>query len=157
MRRMRKKTVIISLVFICGFALIFFLVDVIDVVDSFPHLRRIHPPERVAREVRNIFHKFYRDKDSIKDFDEVLSHELGLWIDFRKGLRQLEDPIGKSRQIAALLEYALLKKEKIELERSVPLMQRLKNERIGHIGWWCRQVLKAYGLQEGSGSEGSGE
>ena len=116
-----------------------------------------YPDFGPAPSVEEIFRKFYRDKDPIKDFDEVLSHELGLWIDFRQGLRQLETPIGKSRQIAALLEYALLKKEKIKLEKSIPLIQRLKSERRMHIGWWCRQVLKAYGLQEGSGSEGRDE
>ena len=145
----KRKKILVVVIIVCVVVLFYHAVDVVHT--------RTYPYFVPSPSVEEIFRKFYRDKDPIKDFDEVLSHELGLWIGYRKGLRQLEDPIGKSRQIAALLEYALLKKKKIKLEKSIPLMQRLKNERIGHIGWWCRQVLKAYGLQEGSGSEGSGE
>ena len=145
----KRKKILVVVIIVCVVALLCLAVDVVHT--------RPYPDFGPCPSVEEIFRKFYHDKNPIKDFDEVLSHELGLWIDFRKGLRQLEDPIGKSRQIAALLEYALLKKGKIKLEKSIPLIQRLKSERRMHIGWWCRQVLKAYGLQEGSGSEGSGE
>ena len=145
----KRKKILVVVIIVCVVVLLYLAVDVVHT--------RPYPDFGPSPSVEEIFRKFYPDKDPIKDFDEVLAHELGLWIDFRKGLRQLENPIGKSRQIAALLEYALLKKEKIKLEKSVPLMQRLKNERIGHIGWWCRQVLKAYGLQGGADSEGRDE
>ena len=142
--RPKTKKILIIVIIVCVVVLLYHAIDV------------VHPPPRMGPppSAEEIFRKFYPFKDPIKDFDEVLAHELGLWIDYRKGLRQLEDPIGKSRQIVALLEYALRKKEKIKLKKSIPLIRRLRNERRGHIGWWCRQVLKAHGLREGSDSEG---
>jgi len=162
LNNVRKRCFLIIAIILACLAFVEFLVHVFH--SPPPILAELRDPDSA---VRKMFLKFWPGKDPKRDFDEVLAKELALWHVHLQKDGNLHDPLRHYFHLIVMLEYAILKADKIPLTESLPFVKKLRDDTFSlpiadhrgflfvrfaeyylpSVGNQCRRLLKV--LQQG--------